>query len=73
MSQLRVGSRLRLWPKDTYAKYGIVREINANYILVELTEKDPRDHCRHQVGDIIKLPSRGLQVLNEKEFKERYC
>ncbi|MEW6697128.1 MAG: hypothetical protein ACOY35_14100 [Bacillota bacterium] len=73
MSQLQVGSRIRLWPKDTYAKYGVVREINANFILVELTEKDPRDYCRYQIGDRIKLPARGLQVLNEQEFKDKYC
>ncbi|PHJ38798.1 hypothetical protein P378_07330 [Desulforamulus profundi] len=73
MPQLKVGSRVHLWPMDTYPKYGIVREINASYILVELTEKDPRDYCRYQIGDRIKLPAKGLLVLNEQEFKDKYC
>lgn len=73
MSRLQVGSRIRLWPKDTYPKYGIVREIHVDYILVELTEMDPRDYCRYQIGDRIKLPAKSLLVLNEQEFKDKYC
>ncbi|WP_333871803.1 hypothetical protein [Desulforamulus putei] len=73
LSQLKVGTRVRLWPKDTYPKYGIVREINPDYILVELTEKDPQDYCRYQIGDRIKLSAKGLLVLNEQAFKDKYC
>ncbi|GAB6158866.1 hypothetical protein JCM39194_20660 [Desulfotomaculum varum] len=73
MTGLKPGVRVRLWPKDTYPKYGIVREITADYIVVQLTEKHPRDYCRYQVGDLIKLPAKGMLVLSEQAFKDKYC
>ncbi|AEF95190.1 hypothetical protein Desca_2355 [Desulfotomaculum nigrificans CO-1-SRB] len=73
MGKLQVGTRVRLWPKDTYAKYGVVRSVTDRDIIIEITEIDPRDHCRYRIGDKIKLSASRLSVLSEQEFKDRYC
>lgn len=73
MSKLKVGSRIRLWPKDTYAKFGVVKSITGNQVIVEITEKDPRDPTRYKIGDIINFPLNRLIVFNEQEYRGKYC
>jgi len=54
--KLRPGTEVQIWPGDTYAKYGIIKKINPDYIAIELTRVHPDDYCGFKPGDIIKLP-----------------
>lgn len=36
--QLHVGTRVRLWPADAHAKYGVVRKADRYTVTIEITE-----------------------------------
>ncbi len=52
---LNKGDKVQLWPKDTYAKFAVVREITANSVTFEITWVEPGEK-HYKAGDLITLP-----------------
>jgi hypothetical protein len=52
---LNKGDKVQLWPKDTYAKFAVVREITMHSVTFEITWVEPGEK-HYQVGDLITLP-----------------
>ena len=63
---LRKGDKVRLWPKDTHAKYGVVRDINAYSVTFEITKVDSGEN-HYKVGDIITLPLSHVFIADNYE------
>jgi len=64
--QLHAGTRVRLWPADTHAKYGVVRKADCCMVTIEITETDPEELYYHP-GDKLVLPWNYVRVMM-KEF-----
>ena len=52
---VKIGSKIQLWPGDTYPKYGIVRKITALGLTVELTNVHPKDPSGYKTGEMVDL------------------
>ncbi|MFZ5651662.1 MAG: hypothetical protein ACOY4I_12505 [Bacillota bacterium] len=52
---LKPGTRVRLWPADTYAKYAVVREMNHYTVTFEITGVEPGEP-HYRPGQRITLP-----------------
>lgn len=55
------GTRVQLWPKDTYYKYGVVVAIDRQYITFKITMVQPGEK-HYRVGDIVKIPRDMLYI-----------
>lgn len=63
-SWLEPGSRVRLWPGDTYAKYAVVREVSRFTVTFEITGVDPGEPF-YRAGHRITLPWSHVNVREE--------
>ena len=64
---IKVGDRLQLWPKDTYPKYGVVKEITLKGVTVEITDVDTRDFTRYKPGHKITFPWSHFNIAGDKD------
>ncbi len=49
------GDRVQLWPKDTFGKYAIVREVAEHSVTFEITWVESGEKF-YKIGDKITLP-----------------
>ncbi|MCD5405769.1 MAG: hypothetical protein LRZ91_04630 [Desulfotomaculum sp.] len=63
---VKVGDKLKLWPKDTYPKYGVVTEVTPFGVTVEITEVDERDFTRYKPGQVLKFPWSHFRVVYDE-------
>lgn len=61
---LKPGTRVRLWPADTYAKYAVVREINNYTVTFEITEVELGE-SHYRPGHRITLPWSHVNVFKD--------
>ena len=64
-NSIRVGSKIQLWPGDTYPKHGIVRKISGLGLTVELTNVHPKDPNGYKTGDLVNLQWSNVRVYFE--------
>ncbi len=55
------GTRVLLWPEDTYQKYAVVRKVDRHYVVFEITMVHPGEK-HYRVGDVIKIPRPMVRV-----------
>lgn len=63
---LRPGTKVRLWPWDTHAKYGVVRRADRRTVTVEITWVEPGE-AYYQPGDTVVLSRDRLVVLSPEQ------
>ena len=61
-NSIKVGSKIQLWPGDTYPKRGIVRKISRLGLTVELTYVHPKDPNGFKTGDMVNLQWSKIRV-----------
>ena len=61
---LKPGDRVLMWPGDTYAKYGVVREVGRYTVTFEITRVDPGEPF-YKPGHRITLPWHRVNVREE--------
>lgn len=59
---LKPGTRVHLWPWDTYAKYGVVRKADRFKVIIEITRIDPGE-AYYRPGDVVVLPRDHIIVI----------
>lgn len=55
------GTRVQLWPKDTFFKYGVVTAVDTHYVTFKITLVHPGEK-HYREGDIVKIHKSMLYV-----------
>ncbi|MFZ5644471.1 MAG: hypothetical protein ACOY46_12855 [Bacillota bacterium] len=58
---LKPGTKVRLWPEDSYAKYAVVKEINNFTVTFEIVEVEPGEP-HYRVGHRVILPWSHIRI-----------
>lgn len=66
-NNIKIGDKIKLWPKDTYPKYGIITGITPFAVTIKITDVDERDFTRYKPGYIVKFPWSHFKVITDKE------
>lgn len=53
MKETFLNKEVQIYPGDTYSKFGIVRDINENGVVFEITRADSHAYQYNKVGDTI--------------------
>ena len=61
---LKPGTKVRLWPEDTFAKYAVVTEINNYTVTFEIVEVEPGDPY-YRPGHRVTLPWTHVRIQEE--------
>ncbi len=62
---LKPGVGVRLWPGDTYAKYGVVREVGRHTVTFEITRVDSGEPF-YKPGHRITLPWSSVNAVEDR-------
>lgn len=60
-NNLLPGTKVQLWPKDTYFKYAVVTAVDRNHVTFKITLVQPGEK-HYREGDIVKIPRNKLNV-----------
>ncbi|KJS12453.1 MAG: hypothetical protein JL56_08460 [Desulfotomaculum sp. BICA1-6] len=62
------GTKVQLWPKDTYYKYGVVVTVDRQHVTFKITMVEPgeKHYCE---GDIVKIPRSMLHVCSRFDVR----
>ena len=63
------GTRVQLWPKDRYYKYGVVVTLDRQHVTFRITMVEPGEK-HYREGDMVKIPRRMLHVCSRFEIRD---
>lgn len=62
---LKLGTKVRLWPADTYAKYAFVKEVTYYTVTFEITRVEAGEPF-YKPGYRVTLPWSHINVIEDK-------